>query len=989
MRISSSLALVFLALSLSSCGRPPSSGALSPQDSLKAMQLSEDFRVELFAAEPDVVDPVDLAFDEFGRVYVAEMLDYPDDPPAGQPPRSRIRLLEDADGDGKFEKNTIFADQVLQVSGLLPFGGGLLVPSAPDILFMKDTDGDGRADVREVWYTGFPKVNPEGRITNLRYNIDNWIYAANNGANGVITSKINPQHPPVLVRGADFRFDPIRRRAEPASGPTQYGMAIDNWGNRFLTQNTVHVRHAVVPMQYLLRAPLLDAGDVSWNIYKYEAAQAKVYPLTKPQEWREKRTKLRQARYDENKLNRIEQVGGYFTAATGGTIYNGDVFPEEFVGNLFTGEVNGNLIHRDILTPDGVTFRAAPAREGVEFLASTDVWFRPCNFANAPDGLLYFADIYREFIETPESIPEEIKKGMNFYSGDTMGRIYRLVPKQPRRQRSLKTNLGRMPVAELVRELESTNGWNRFTAQRLIVERQDKSAVPHLKELAAKSESPLGRVHALWTLHGLDALEAPLVEAGLRDPHPGVREQAIRMAERFLPALGPALLRLAKDPEIRVRYQLAFTLGELRQGGSLPPPVLDTLADLAAAHREDKWFQKAVLSSVAGSPAQFLPLLLSRRQAALLPQLAALIGARGKPAEIGQLLGALTSAPEPGPALAGLARGLRLNGTRQLSVASAEPLLGRLFAHPDGNVQDAAWDVARYLAMPNLIHAAFREAGDERIAPERRARALRALRGADFAAVRPVVAKVLASPVPAAVQVAAIECLASFEDPAVPAALLANWRAYAPAARTKTIAALLTSQARIDALIEALDRGDIEVAALDIAARARLLETGERARKLLRAQEGDRMKVVDAYRESTTLAGNVERGKVLFEENCARCHMPRREGGRIGPDLSGVNNKSKEELLTSILHPSYAIDPRYTNYIVTTRDGHMYDGVIAHETPAVLTLRGGTEEGDQAILRRNIAEIRASAISLMPEDFEKTISKQGLADILAYLRAGL
>src|SRR2546428_7204519 len=290
--------LTLLACQTKHSGAP----ALSPQESLKSFHLSEDFHVELLAAEPQVVDPVEMAFDENGRIYVAEMRDYPDDPPPGKPARSRIRLLEDTDGDGKIDRSVIFADQVLEVSGLMPWKGGLIVTSAPDILYMKDTDGDGKADVRQVLYTGFPKVNPEGRITNLRLGIDNWIYAANNGADGRITSPGHPERPPILVRGADFRFHPIKGIAGPASGPTQFGMTFDASGNRFLTQNTIHVRHAIIPMHYLLRAPLLEAGAVSQDISDHGQPAAPVYPLTRPQAWREQRTRLRQQRYDENQL---------------------------------------------------------------------------------------------------------------------------------------------------------------------------------------------------------------------------------------------------------------------------------------------------------------------------------------------------------------------------------------------------------------------------------------------------------------------------------------------------------------------------------------------------------------------------------------------------------------------------------------------------------------------------------------------------------------
>jgi len=218
---------------------------------------------------------------------------------------------------------------------------------------------------------------------------------------------------------------------------------------------------------------------------------------------------------------------------------------------------------------------------------------------------------------------------------------------------------------------------------------------------------------------------------------------------------------------------------------------------------------------------------------------------------------------------------------------------------------------------------------------------------------------------------------------------LRYWRGYSPPARVKAIAALLSVQPRVPVLLKALEDGQVEASALDVAARTRLLEQGDRARRVLQNQTGDRAKVVEAYRDVLNLTGDVARGKKLFDENCAKCHMPRKQGGRVGPDLSGINNKTKEELLTSILNPSYAIEPQFTHYIVTTKDGHVHDGVLAQETPAVITLRGGTEEGDETLLRANIQEIRASSISLMPEELEKSLSHQGLADVIAYLRGGL
>src|SRR5712692_9618171 len=707
---------IFLALlTLLACSQKQSGApALSPQDSLKSFHLSEDFHVELFAAEPQVVDPVEMAFDENGRIYVAEMIDYPDAPPPGQPARSRIRLLEDTDGDGKIDRSVIFADQVLEVSGLMPWKGGLIVTSAPDILFLKDTDGDGKADIRQVLYTGFGKFNPEGRITNLRLGVDNWIYAANAGHDGLIKSPDHPERPPVQVRGGDFRFHPIRGVAEPASGPTQFGMAIDNWGNRFATQNTIHLRHVVLPMQYVMRVPLLDAGAMETDISDHGQPSVPLFPLTKPQAWREQRTAIRQQRYDENKLEKKEEVGGFFTAASGGTTYRGDAFPPEYVGSIFTGDVNGNLVHRDILTPDGVTFSARRAKEGVEFLASTDSWSRICNFANAPDGTLSMTDIYREFIETPESIPESIKKNMNFWSGDDKGRIYRIVPNKPLHTRGNKPNLGSASIDELVSTLGHANGWDRQTEQRVLLEKQDRAAVPALRELT-KSENPLARLHALWTLEGLGALEPEEVERALKDPHAGVREHAVRLAEG-LPKMATPLLAMASDPEIRVQFQLALTLGNVKD-----PRSLGALADLAANHRNDRWFRVAVLSSVGDSAAPFLQTMLARGVDEILPQLAALVGGRHNPAELPKALSGIAALKEPAAALSGLAKGLALTGAMGLKASAAEAPLLKLIDSPSEPVRSAAWDVARHFELRALVAKAEADSLDPAVPVQRRA----------------------------------------------------------------------------------------------------------------------------------------------------------------------------------------------------------------------------------------------------------------------------
>jgi putative membrane-bound dehydrogenase-like protein len=996
---------VALALIFAACTRSgPGPSALSPRVELKSFQLNDDLNIELFANEPEVMSPVEMTFDEDGRVYVAEMLDYPTDPPPGKPARSRIRLLEDANGDGKVDRSTIFADNVLEVSGLMPWNGGLIVTSAPDILFMKDADGDGKVDIREVLYTGFPKVEPEFRITNPRLGIDNWIYCSNFGQDGHITSPKHPERSPITVRGADFRFRLDRDLAEAASGAAQFGSTFDVWGNRFITHNAMHVRHVAVPRQYLTRAPLFDAGTVALEISDHGRPSGRMYPLTQPQAWRLERTRLRQGRYRENKLESVrplspssEMAGGYFTAASGGTIYSGDQLPEKYRGNLFTGDVSGNLVHRDILSPDGISFIAsrAPGEQDREFLASTDPWFRPCNFANAPDGNLYLIDMYREFIEAPNYIPDAIRRSMNSWSGDTMGRIFRIAPKTPPRKGNFRPSLGAATIPELVKNLENPNGWHRDTAHRLLVERQDTAAVPLLKQLLAKSEFPPARILALWTLESLSAIDTTTVINALKDPHPRVREHAVRVAEELIPNSKPvaqALLAMTSDPDTRVQFQLAFTLGQMRG-----ERVTGALVELASRRADDRLFRVAVLSSVSDSAIEFLDRLLPKKglvdQSDLLSQLASVIGAKHDPREIAHFLRALPKLKQPDAGLSGLTRGLQVAGVKALRVPGAEGLLIRFLNSPSEQVQKAAWETARYLDMPELTQRATADAVSPGLSMNKRLNAVGTLRSAPFSAAGPVLRKVLESQAASELQSAAIESLAAFDDPSVAATLIANWKSYDPTARTKALDALLNRRDRVPILLQALENHRLEINAVDTAGRARLLQSpdraiAERARALFQSNSSDRMKVVEGYQGVLKLTGNPAHGRKVFEETCGKCHLPQRQGGRVGPDLSGISNKTKEELLTNILNPSNAIEPQFTNYIVTTKDGGLHDGIIVNETPGTITLRGGPAQ-DETLLRKNILEMRASSISVMPDDLEKSLRRQDLADVISYLRGGL
>ena len=990
---------VFLLL-LPGCARHQDAAPRSPRESLQSMQVHPDFRVELFASEPEVVDPVEMAFDAQGRIFVAEMLDLPYDPEPGQQPRSRIRLLEDSDGDGRPDRSRIFADGLQQVTSVLPWKGGLLVTAAPDIIYLEDTTGDGRADRREVLFSGFALVDPEARITNLRFGMDNWIYASNHGRTGEITFSRRPDAPPISVQGADFRFRLDRNLFEPSSGPGQFGIAMDDWGNRFITSNTTHVRHVVFPWRYLRRNPFLVAGKPALDISDHGRPLVRIFPLTRPQRWRRVRTRMRQQRYQDNKLDRVEHAGGYFSGAAGGTIYGGDLFPEAYRGNLFTGDVSANLVHRDLIRPDGVSYLASrpPGETDREFLASTDVWFRPCNFANGPDGALYMLDMYREFIETPESVPEFLKEDIDFYSGDRMGRIYRIVPRTAPPRAKTPVQLSSRSSEQLVTHLAHPNIWWRLTAHRLLVERQDRVVVPRLASMAAGHVSPQARLHALNLLEGLAALEATHLKAALEDAHPEVRVHAVRLSEAF-PELAGRLAHMVDDPSARVRFQLALSLGEFSG-----PGVVRALAGLAREHSGDPWFRMAVLSSEAGSSGGMLERLLAsrdwlaREDAEAIPffaDLASVIGARNRSSEIEALLARvsrdrlfrreewLTAAAR------GLTRGQKMAGAPRGEIGGAERITRRLMAAGSSEAHQAARAMVVQFRMPRLFPRAGQEALNPSLPANRRELAIYALGNHTFRQAAPLFDRLLAAPLDPRLLKAALETLDAFPGSAAGQLLVRHWKAYPVQARYQVLDLLLDRQERLELLLESLESGAIEVGALDWARREKLLshpdpEVAGRAAGMLGDAGRDRDKAVQAYTTVLEQAGSAEEGKAVFQKHCKTCHLPER-GPRIGPALSGVSSDTRVKLLQSILNPSQVIESAYTNYLVETRDGRLLDGLIVNETSNSLTLRRPEAE-DLTLLKAAIADVRASSVSLMPDGFEDGITPRQMADLIAYLQ---
>ncbi len=353
-----------------------------PADALSTFQVEDGFKIEQAAAEPLVATPVAMAFDADSRLYVVEMRDYSEQ---DKERLGRVRLLEDTDEDGRFDKATIFADDLSWPTAVTCYDGGIFVGAAPDIYYLKDTDGDRVADERRTVYTGFSRANVQGLLNSFQWGPDNRIHGTASSAGGTITRPGFADFKPVSVSGRDFSFDPRTLELRPESGGAQHGMTFDDWGRKFVCSNSDHIQMVMFEDRYVARNPDLSAPGARVSIAA-DGPQAEVFRTSPIEPWRIVRTRLRVTGQAKGPVEGGGRAGGYFTGATGTTIFRGDAWPREYVGQSFTGDVGRNIVHRKILEPNGVGFIARRATPGKEFIASSDNWFRPAQFANAPDG---------------------------------------------------------------------------------------------------------------------------------------------------------------------------------------------------------------------------------------------------------------------------------------------------------------------------------------------------------------------------------------------------------------------------------------------------------------------------------------------------------------------------------------------------------------------------------------------------------------------------
>jgi putative membrane-bound dehydrogenase-like protein len=580
----------------------PRVAATEPATALASFAVADGFEIQLVAAEPLVTSPVAIEWDASGAMFVCEMRGYSEN---RDDSISQIARLTDVDGNGVYDSRTTYADGLNWPTGLFPYDGGLFVGDAPDLWYFKDTDGDGVSDIKQRVLTGFGRSNVQGLMNSFRWGLDNRIHIACSSVGGDIrAAHAANDAPSVNIRGRDIALDPKTYAFEPTSGAAQHGMCFDDWGRKFVSSNSDHIQQVMYEDRYIARNPFVIPPPSRISI-ALDGPQAEVFRASPVEPWRILRTRLRVSGQAKGPIEGGGRAAGYFTGATGVTLYRGDAWPASWRGTAFVGDVGSNLIHRKQLNQNGLEFIAQRMDPHSEFVTSTDNWFRPAQFANAPDGTLYVVDVYREVIEHPLSLPDEIKRHLDLTAGRDRGRIYRLIAKKTPPRPSM--NLRAMSTLELVQILGHQNAWHRETAARLLYERQDPIAIGPLRRLASESSSPLARMHALYTLSGLGALDESDLLRGLRDMHTQVRRHAVRLADTIAVSdeLTGALVRLADDSSIEVRYQLAFTLGAWDG-----KQKVEALAKIAVQDPANRWVTAAVLNAVGKDAAPLKAMLM-------------------------------------------------------------------------------------------------------------------------------------------------------------------------------------------------------------------------------------------------------------------------------------------------------------------------------------------------------------------------------------------
>lgn len=983
---------------------------LDPGESMKHMTTPVGFRPELFVAEPEIGKPLAMNWDERGRLWIVETVDYPNELQREGEGRDRIRICEDTDGDGRADRFTVFADKLSIPTSLAFAYGGVIVHQAPHTLFLRDHSGDDVADERHILFTGWGTRDTHAGPSNLHYGLDGWYYGivGYSGFEGTIAGEKQK-----------FQQGFYRFRLDPPEGSNQPPRVAEFEFLRNTNNNSWGVG--------ISEEGILFGSTANGNPSEYMPIASRYYERVRGwstavlggialDNWFDPVTK---------NVRQVDWHGG-FTAGAGHALYTARVYPREYWNRTaFVAEPTGHLIATFTLQPSGAGFRS---RNSWNLLASRDEWTAPIAAEVGPDGLVWLIDWYNIVVQhNPTPVGFQTGKGAAYETelrDKTRGRIYRLAceaanPAGFGAERTKTLNLHAADSKVLISALSHTNLFWRLHAQRLLIERGEPRDVADLVKVIDGAQADAGEIdvpaamHALWASARLSQAQtrALLPEVNrdkvLRSPSPGVRRNAIL-------ALAPSPAELETSGVIRdaapqVRLAALLRLADSPADATASRLVLESLTDRAVA--EDRWLLDAATSAAAVHVDQLVADLVAARdalpvrpeslerltilgehvarsgnEAAVRGLIAAWGSVNGGAAEA-MITGVTRAWPKERPVKLSQEDEQQLTTLFEKSSPAKRPSVLRFASRIGSTRLDAH---ARELSEGVLKRVRDRELSEaQRIAA---ARDLIELRKQDPEAATLLLEELTPAATPELSR-GLIEAVGLSEAANAFDALARHLKSFTPMQRGAAVRILLARSEGARAYLDAVERGDASLSELALDQKQGLLDNPQRpiarrTERLLARSGGlpnpDRQKVIDELKSLTQTAGNAAAGKEVFKQQCSKCHMHSGEGNRIGPDLTGMAVHPKEELLVHILDPSRNVEGNYRAYTVATTDGLVINGLLASESKTALEFFD-SEGKRRAVQREDIEQFVASAKSLMPEGFEKQVPHEAIRDLLEFL----
>jgi putative membrane-bound dehydrogenase-like protein len=945
-------------------------GPVEPEQAVDTFRSSESLRIELVAAEPLVTDPVAFDWGPDGRLWVAEMRDYPVADGADHARRGRVRVLLDDDQDGRYDRAEPFLEGLFYPTGVMAWHNGVLISGAPHLIYAEDTDGDLRADVQRVVVQGFGEGNQQHRVNGLRWGVDGWVYLANGDSGGSISLPAGDRT--WNLGGRDLRIQPDAGKLELLSGQTQFIRCRDDLGNWFGGNNSDPLWHYLLEDRYLARNPAYAAPSVRRQVPE-RPGPAPVFPASKTL-----------PRF--NDFDRADR----FTSACGPLVvyhYQGTAASSIDFGpagsmDSYVCEPVHNLVHRERMEVEGLSFRSRrlPQDEAAEFLASTDSWFRPVMIRSGPDGALWVADMYRLVIEHPEWIPQHWQQQLDLNAGHDRGRIYRITPRASEPLTALP-RLNDLSDQELVERLASPIRWQRDMAHQMIVWRNARQVVPALREMAEQAQWPVSRIQALYAIAALDGIEAPWLAQLIQSAPPEVACHAVALSEPHLSQPGPllesVLTRGAASDDLPLRRQIACSLGF-----ATDPRAAKCLAELALGSPIEPIVQAAVFSSLTEQNvrevmmhARNLEVAVAADKRAFMRQLltqAVVLGDRATQELV------LASLLEPADADATTWR-----------IETLADVLMR-YERKHGGTQSLPDTIQQ--GIQQMMQSAQSVSVDRTAASTLRLAAVELLGRAEASAeVLRTLGELLDPRQPPELQTEAARTLLQVSEQEAMPLILAQWPGYSPRMRNRILDQVMGRAELTQAMLHEASQRQLDLQ-LDARRRQQLLaardpKIAEAAKTLLQSGTAeDRSALIARYLPAHELSGDVTRGRQVFQRACSTCHQLDGLGHAVGPDLAALSNKSVEFLVASILDPNQAVESSYLDYLVETVDGRQLTGLLQAETGSGVTLLAADGK-EQRVPREEIEMMQTTGKSLMPEGLEKDMSPADMHDLLIYLRS--